>query len=253
MIPQLDGQGFRDVQGRLFNSAQADPDEFEEYFVEKTSAEARLAFLDVAADNTQSLKERLENGLNPDERFFQGHTLLHLIALKSSLQFFKARSYREVLVQLVRSGADLEATNDSGQTALDFMDRFKSEVLIAELTQAKRVGYEIPVDINALNARLAIFSFQKNPTPNGKKLILELIKSGADPAHITPNGKTVLENIHLNWHPACEKSFVKIIFAAKIKCVLNGHDKNFAKRYPNDPWYGAVAEFLKTDDLGSSP
>lgn len=222
-----------------------EPDDLNSYLGDDKSTEARLAFLDIMADDMTSLKKRLENGLNPDIKFLMGNTILHLIALKGTSKSLDDQKYRDILSQLAKSGANLNATNDAGSTAADFLKMTKSAVFASNLKHAQTVKIKPSFIRSNLDIQLATFSLQKQPTANAKKLIPELIKMGANIDHVTGNGKTIIENIKNNWPQPTVKAFTDMVIAAKFKCAANGQDKSLNKALINDQWLNACLEFHK--------
>ncbi len=235
---------------RLFSSTD-DGDDLSSYLGEDNSRDAGYAFADIVNDDMVSLQKRLENGLNPDVRFLRGNTILHLIALKGNDKSLDDDKYRNVLVQLMKSGADLQAKNNFGFSALEFLETKKDNVFAENVRQAQCANMKAPFKQTLLDAQLATFSLQTEPTIQGKKLITDLIKSGANPEHKINNGKTIFENIESNWPEASAKAFTELVIAAKFKSIANGQGNMLNNQYTNDKWINAVMGFYKADNPGN--
>lgn len=208
-------------------------------------AEAANAFIDVIIENMYSLKKRLENGLNPDVRFAHGNTLLHLIALRADAELLDDDDYRNVLAQLFGSGADLKAENDEGFTALKIFENNDCHEFADNVRAAQIAPLQVSFKRDNLDKHLATFSLQKQPTPIGKKWIVELVKAGADPRSIASNGETVYDNIDNNWSDANSVCFHRLVIAAKLNSAANSLDKNYSNPYESDKWLNAVTDFYK--------
>lgn len=231
----------------LFFNDKGDGGALSDYLSHDPAPDDGLAFADIINDDMTSLQKRLAEGLNPDTRFFFGNTILHLIALKAKDKSLNDDKYRAVLDQMVRCGGDLQARNDMGFSALDFLEGNKCDEFAEDVKHAQHIKIKAPVQKNLLDAQLATFSMQRNPSTQGKKWIIELIKTGANPEHIASNGKSVFENIKENWPEASANAFTQLVVAAKFKSAANGQDKSLAKAYVNDQWINAVMAFYKAN------
>lgn len=192
-----------------------------------------------------ALKQRLENGLDPDIKFMGGRTILHLIALKGEHAFLEDKQYQPVVEQLWLSGADLDAKNDSGHTILDVLGSNQGWSLGDTVNAIKTRDKIVSFKQEALDSHLTTFSLQKEPTAKGKRWIIDLIKGGANPDVMTANGKRISENIRENWSSENSKAFTDIVVAAKFKSAANGQEKMPHKTYINDKWNNAVLAFFK--------
>ncbi len=233
---------FRDLKV-LWAQQGYEADDFENHLGDDKSPEAGYAFLDIVSDDMKSLQKKLENGLNPDIKFFLGNTILHLIALKGTSQSLDDDRYRKILGQMAKSGANLHATNDAGSSVLEFLQMTNSTVFAENLKYAQGVKIKPSIKRLSLDTQLATFSLQKKPTAIGKKLIPELIKMGANPNFVTFNGKTISENIKQNWPEASAQAFTKMFIAARFKRAANGQEKIPDNGVLADQWIKACSEF----------
>ncbi|MFT5963222.1 MAG: ankyrin repeat protein, partial [Burkholderiaceae bacterium] len=104
---------------KLWANGNNNAGDLSEFLGNNNDPNALAAFKDVMNDDMDSLKKRLENGLNPDIKFFGGQTILHLIALKGKEKFLGDEQYLPIVRQLWLSGGNLDAVDDSGNTILD--------------------------------------------------------------------------------------------------------------------------------------
>jgi hypothetical protein len=203
------------------------------------------AFKDILNDDMDSLKKRLENGLNPDIRFFGGQTILHLIALKGEEKFLEDDKYLPLVKQLWLSGANLDAADNNGNTILDALGKNQGWGLGDSVNQLKKTEMDVSFNQEELNKHLAVLSLQKEPTRKGKQWAVTLIKGGADTESMTANGKRVIENIKANWSRENSKAFSNLVFTAKLKSAANKSEKLSTRTSIDNRWDSAVLAFYK--------
>jgi hypothetical protein len=211
------------------------------------------AFKDILNDDMDSLKKRLENGLNPDIRFFGGQTILHLIALKGDKKFLEDDKYFPLVKQLWLCGANLDATDNNGNTILDALGKNQGWGLGDSVDQLKKTDRDASFNQEELNKHLAIFSLQKEPTAKGKQWVVLLIKGGADTESITANGKRVIENIKANWSTANSKALAHLVFTARLKSAANKSEKLSTRTSIDKRWDDAILVFYKAKGHEQKP
>lgn len=231
----------------LFAKNDPESEDFNEYLGDDKSSEAGMAFLDIISDDMDALMERLGNGLNPDVRFFQGNTILHLIALKGSEKSLDEPKYQAAVKKLRMAGADFSAKNNMGFSALEYAEHNKSIEFSEAIKRAQKSEIKVSVKREIIDEQMATFSLQKNPTSYGRQLIVALVKMGVNPDYLASNGKTILDNINQNWSPETAAAFGKLVVAAKFKSACNGLEKAPDKTYVNDQWINALMDFYKSD------
>jgi hypothetical protein len=220
-----------------------DSDDLSEFLGDNNSFQAGLAFSNIVGDNMAGLQQLLREGLNPDTRFFLGNTILHLIALKGKEQSLDDDKYRNVLAQLLLSGGNVQAKNDAGFTPLEFLKGEKNKVFAENIKQVQGKIPKPPLKQSMIDSQLATFSLQTKPSHNGKRLIIELIKTGANPEYKTVNGKTIVENVESNWSRSNAQAFKQLVIAAKFKSAANGQEKIHHNLFVNEKWLTAVMRF----------
>jgi hypothetical protein len=178
---------------------------------------------------------------------------LHLIALKGDEKFLEDDKYLPLLKQLWLCGANLDATDNNGNTILDALGKNQGWGLGDSVDQLKKTDRNVSFNQEELNKHLAVFSLQKEPTAKGKQWVVLLIKGGADTESMTANGKRVIENIKANWSTANSKALTHLVFTARLKSAANKSEKLSTKTSIDKRWDDAILAFYKAKGHAQKP
>lgn len=199
------------------------------------------ALKNILAGDIESLNKQLKTGLNPDSILPGGSPILHCLVEQANKNKKNSVAYRNAVALLSQGGGNINLKDSLGRTALE---KCTNRAFSHDIKKAHfKTSREIPIPQTELNARLAVFSMQEQPTTKGRELIVRLLKQGADIESETDNGKSIMENIKENWSEELVKRFNMLVSVAELNNSANRKVKAINSASLKELWNQAARGF----------